>query len=168
MSPLGRCVTGALGAASVTIVPGSTSRKAMDQRKRNAVVAVIVLIVVPIALIVAWRAWSEPGTLVAYTRSGGVAGVTEQMVVYRDGKVVVSGNGDREFHMADGQLTRLQDALAAGEWPRQPTVYGQPVPDGFQHDISYEGHLVQTYDGARPPAWLQEVLDLLGSIQASA
>jgi hypothetical protein len=140
----------------------------MDQRKRNAFVAVIVLIVVPIALILAWRAWTEPGTLVAYIRTGGLAGVTQQMVVYRDGNVVVSGDGDREFQMSDSQLARLEDALAAGEWPRQPTVYGQPVPDGFQYDISYDGHVVQTYDGARRPAWLQEVMDVLGSIQESA
>jgi hypothetical protein len=140
----------------------------MDQRKRNAVVAVIVLIVVPIALILAWRAWTGPGTLVAYTRSGGIAGTTERMVVYRDGNVVVSGNVDREFHTSDSRLARLEDALAAGEWPRQPTVYGEPQPDGFQHDISYNGHFVQTYDGARRPGWLQEVLDVLGSIRASA
>ena len=140
----------------------------MEQRKRNALVAVIVLIVVPIALILLWNAWREPGTLVAYTRSGGFAGTTEQMVVYRDGRVVVSGDEGREFELSDGQLARLEDALTAGDWPRQPIVYGEPLPDGFQHDISYDGHIITAYDTSDLPGWLQDVLDALGRVQSSA
>jgi hypothetical protein len=133
----------------------------MDQRKRNAVVAVIVLIVVPIALILAWRAWREPGTLVAYTLSGGIAGTTERVVVYRDGNVVVSGQRETEFRLREVDLDRLEETLAAGPWPRQPIVYGEPVPDAFRIDISYQAQMVTVYEPSDHPGWLEEVLNEL-------
>jgi Zn-dependent protease with chaperone function len=135
----------------------------MDQRKRNALVAVIVLIVIPIALILAWRAWSGPGTLVAYTRAGGIAGITERTVVYRDGNVVVGGEREIEFRLSERQFDQLEETLAAGQWPRQPVVYGEPVPDGFRTDISYEGRMVTVYEPAMSglPGWVQDVMDEL-------
>jgi hypothetical protein len=133
----------------------------MDQRKRNAAVAVIVLIVVPIALILVWRAWTGPGTLVAYTTSGGIAGTTERVVVYRDGNVVVSGQRETEFRLREVDLDRLEETLAAGPWPRQPIVYGEPVPDAFRIDISYEAHMVTVYEPSDHPGWLEEVLNEL-------
>ena len=134
----------------------------MEQRKRYALVAVVVLIVVPIALILLWRAWSEPGTLVAYTHSGGFAGTTERTVIYRDGKILVSGEREAEFHLTDRELDQVEATLAAAPWPRQPVVYGEPVPDGFRTDISYDGHMVTVYEPARGPNWLEEVRDVLG------
>jgi hypothetical protein len=139
------------------------SGEAMDRRKRNAVVAMVVLIVVPVAFILLWRAWGEPGTLVVYTISGGIAGTTERTVISRDGSVVVGGERELEFRLPEQQFDQLEETLAAGEWPRQPTVYGEPVPDGFRTDISYEGHLVTVYDPAMSglPGWVRDVMDEL-------
>jgi hypothetical protein len=134
----------------------------MDQRKRYALVAVIVLIVVPVALILLWRAWSGPGTLIAYTQSGGLTGTTERTVVYRDGRVVVSGGREHEFRLTEAELVHIEATLAAAPWPRQPVVYGEPVPDGFRTDISYDGHMVTVYEPAEGPYWLEDVRNELG------
>ncbi|MGH2787938.1 MAG: hypothetical protein ACRDJV_08510 [Actinomycetota bacterium] len=142
----------------------------MNERKRNAAVAAIVLIVVPIALLLLWRAWSGPGVLVSYTRSGGLAGITERMVVYRDGRVVYADNRDaeHEFTVSDRELSRVEETLADGNWPSEPTVYGRPtVADGFQHDLSYDGHIVRAYDEVRIE-WLDRAIDAVGALRGDA
>jgi hypothetical protein len=142
----------------------------MNERKRNATIAAIVLIVVPIALLLLWRAWSGPGVLVSYTRSGGLGGITERMVVYRDGRVVYADNrdGEEEFTVSDRELGRVEDVLADGSWPSGPTVYGEPtVADGFQHDLSYDGHVVRAFDEVKVE-WLTGVIDAVVALRGDA
>jgi hypothetical protein len=99
---------------------------------------------------------ARSGVLVEYVGSGGFAGVTEHLVVYDDGRVVVeSQRGEQSsFRLSTDELQHLQNVLGGGEWPLLSETYGEPYPDAFQ----------TRFPTADIPSWFSMVSFLLGSV----
>ncbi|MFV6027746.1 hypothetical protein [Streptomyces sp. NPDC056264] len=116
---------------------------------------------------------SAPGTstadphpaevLVEVVVNGGLAGVSNKLVVHTDGSWTSrSGTEEpRTGRQTPAEAARLRAALedpAYARVPERPT--GDPVADGFQYYVTYRHRLVVAGDGERPAA-LQRVFAAL-------
>ena len=142
---------------------------------RNAVVAAaFVALLISVAAATAPRASSaelgclpgRPGTLlVAYTRTGGFAGIRDRLRVYRGGQAeLVRGAGElTELRLTCRRVRAIRDALVNARFATLEPVYapGNPVADGFVEQVSYGGRTVRVLTGGRPPPRLVRVLELL-------
>jgi hypothetical protein len=113
----------------------------------------------------------RPGALlVAYTRTGGFAGIRERLRVYRGGQAeLVRGAGSpRELRLSCRRVQALRDALVASRFRSLSPLYApdQPFADGFIESVSYGGRTVRVLTGADPPRRLNRVLALLREIVA--
>ncbi|MFF2773420.1 hypothetical protein ACFVU3_00790 [Streptomyces sp. NPDC058052] len=101
--------------------------------------------------------------LVEVVVNGGIAGVTNQLVVREDGSWTVSSR-DKESRTGRMTAAELAGLRAALEDPAYARVPGRPsgptVADGFQYFVTYDHRLVVAGDGDRPAA-LQRVFDAL-------
>ena len=109
------------------------------------------------------------GLLVAYHRSGGIAGFDDQLSVWRSGLAAhTARNGVvRVFRLSAEELAELADALAAADFPSLKPKYLPkfPVSDGFTYTLTHVGKTVVTADGAVPPA-LVTPIGVLGRLLA--
>ncbi len=124
----------------------------------------------PLLLVALCLAGCSPGEYAAvlegpvtYVRSGGVAGVSERIVIRPDGSGRrSSGRGTRargsSFRVPDDQLAEVVHALEgwAGVPPDQRG--SEPAPDALAYAVRYRGHLVRTVDGAERDVTLARVL----------
>ncbi|WP_158939684.1 hypothetical protein [Streptomyces sp. NRRL S-87] len=99
---------------------------------------------------------STPATawLVRVTRTGGLAGVNQSVLVKDDGTVTRLRRGEPAGtgHMSPAELARLKAALEAADFPHLPRV-GRPggIADGFTYQFVYGGYEVMAADPL-PPA----------------
>jgi hypothetical protein len=98
------------------------------------------------------------GILVTYVRSGGLIGIREELIVYRDGRVKAP---DLRFRLSASRLGALRDALGRARFPTLRRTYGEPCCDKFGYSVSYAGRTVTAYDAAVIPQRLRRLLDLL-------
>ena len=111
-------------------------------------------------------------TLVSYSRSGGIAGSAEQLIVDRDGRAVLSTEGgaeagEEEFELSDAELARLEGSLDAAAGIEVP-----PPPPGcvdcFSYSVEAEGisfSLDDTSFGSlQIPAQATGLIQLLGEL----
>ncbi|MFB8407198.1 hypothetical protein [Streptomyces sp. NPDC055912] len=101
--------------------------------------------------------------LVEVVVNGGLAGVSNKLVVHADGSWTSrSGTEEpRTGRQTPAETARLRAALedpAYARVPERPT--GDPVADGFQYYVTYRHRLVVAGDGERPAA-LQRVFAAL-------
>lgn len=101
--------------------------------------------------------------LVELNVSGGLAGVSHQLIVRYDGSYTTRSGTEppRTGRMTPAEVAELRAALedpAYAAVPARPS--GGPVYDGFQYVISYRHRVVVTTDGDRPPA-LRRVFEAL-------
>ncbi|MEU6878041.1 hypothetical protein [Streptomyces sp. NPDC046712] len=101
--------------------------------------------------------------LVEVNVNGGLAGVSNQLIVHHDGSYTTrSGTKPpRTGRMTAAEVAELRAALedpAFGKVPARPS--GKPVADGFTYVISYDHRVVVAADGERPAA-LQRVFAAL-------
>ena len=111
----------------------------------------------------------RPGALlVAYSRTGGFAGIRERVRVYRGGRAeIVRGSGElREFRLSCRRVRAVRDALVAARFASLGTIYAPdtPVADGFLETVTYGGRSVRVLTGAEPPRRLARVLALLRDV----
>jgi hypothetical protein len=89
------------------------------------------------------RSPSGDQELLSYTRSGGIAGVSERLVIAADGSATLRiGFGDpdeRRFELDSAQLERLRDLLAAADFAGVGPDRGIGCADCFQYEIAYAG-----------------------------
>jgi len=108
---------------------------------------------------------------VTYTRSGGIAGVSERVeVALPEGAVTAEpdprfGDGDGPFHFTLGpdEVLELQRALVAADLEGLRPSYGGGGADFFIDTVTYAGRTVSAGQGSGPDA-LQELLSLLGGL----
>ena len=108
--------------------------------------------------------------LVAYTRSGGFAGINDRLRVYRGGQAELArrAGSPQVFRLPCRRVQALRDALVASRFGSLSTVYTPepPVADGLIESVSYGGRTVRVLTGADPPRRLNRVLGLLRDIAA--
>ncbi|MFD7319966.1 hypothetical protein ACFV9D_02585 [Streptomyces sp. NPDC059875] len=108
----------------------------------------------------------EPGpreVLVEVNVDGGLAGVSNQLIVHYDGSYTTrtGTKPPRTGRMTPAEVAELRAALedpAYSKVPARPS--GKPVYDGFRYVISYDHRVVVAADGERPTA-LQRVFAAL-------
>ena len=99
-----------------------------------------------------------------YTRSGGLAGVHEELVIQPDGRarLTVRGQDPEEFSLSEEELEGVASALeeaALDDIPADSTS-DPAAPDAFTYVIEYEGREVRTDDPSAP----SELDSLLGEL----
>jgi hypothetical protein len=106
----------------------------------------------------------QAGPLVAYSRSGGVAGAQEQLRIERDGEATVSeyGGEPHPFQLGDGELALLESELAAADFEAIETDPGPTVcADCYVYAVTYEGHPYSYDDLVQPPQSVLTAVDHL-------
>ena len=99
--------------------------------------------------------------LVTLSRSGGIAGVSEIMTVYADGRLEFSGDVAQTAAQATpSELATLRQLLASPEFAALDARYAAMGADLFIYEISLPGSrkTVVTMDGAPNPPVLEQVL----------
>ena len=115
----------------------------------------------------------ESGELILFTRSGGMQGKTEMLVVNSDGSLQLR-DGDRTEQVVKtaqaptGQVEALRSLLASQEWQQLEAKYGRQVPDGFAYTLRANSKEVATFDGAQNPPVLDSVLAQLNALWRAA
>jgi hypothetical protein len=108
------------------------------------------------------------GPLVVYTKSGGVAGLYERLVVARDGSAAVEV-GYRQplresFELEAAELDRLSELLAAADFGGANPGPGIGCADCFQYEIEYGGKTSAFAEIGDIPQSVGEVVGELGRI----
>lgn len=123
-------------------------------------------------------AWaSSPEPMVDFRVVGGIAGVTQRLVIFEQGLARVEAGAGRTVHesfcarLEEDQMRKIRSTLeAAGfEHLQQEYVPAHPVFDGYTYSIAYRGSTVRTLDpleDAAPPG-LQAVIRLLQEVLRS-
>lgn len=105
------------------------------------------------------------GRVIVYHRSGGIAGITKEYVIYPDGTVLGPGGSKQQV-----SPQRVEEVLAlAREMPDQePDPLLNPCCDRITYTITFyfeeETKILTTTDGAEQTAELTAVLDELGRL----
>lgn len=102
------------------------------------------------------------------TRSGGLEGRTERLVVAQDGTVMLFSENSIEplqsIHVPQAEVEALESAFASPEWQQLEKSYGQQTPDAFAYTITSGDKQVTTYDGASNPPILDQVLQQMNNL----
>lgn len=111
----------------------------------------------------------EDGRLVDWSRSGGIAGVVEEMTIERDGSATLTVGVDAEsteFRLADGELAQLADELEAADFEAvEPPPAEAVCADCFVYAITVAGEKRITLDDlAERPESVSTVISHLGAI----
>lgn len=111
--------------------------------------------------------------IAALTRSGGLQGRTQTLLVQQDGTLALLNGAPGSAVFKTGtasaaQLQALQALLASDDWQQLDDSYGRQVPDGFMYSVTGGGKQVTTYDGAQNPPALENVLGKLGELWQAA
>lgn len=115
------------------------------------------------------HAGADPRPIGTLTRSGGIQGTTETLVVGGDGTLqllngATNGQVVKTARAPQAQLDSLTATFVSKEWQQLDAEYGRQVPDGFAYTISGGNKQVVTYDGAQNPPLLDTVLGQLNGL----
>ena len=104
-------------------------------------------------------------TLLTFTRTGGLAGTNDRLVVRPDGAwTLTTKSGSKEGKLTATELAALKSTLAQVGFSKLPKVNDNGnVADGYKYTISYGGDEVVAEDGAVPTA-LQPVITTLNGL----
>ena len=114
-------------------------------------------------------ATAEAKQLVRYSVGGGIAGISERLIVARDGTASQSGNrrgSDHRFKLSAKQLRGLRRDLKDARFSTLKRRYRPEhvVNDGIARSVTYKGRSVSVSTGATYPARLGRVLERLARI----
>jgi hypothetical protein len=121
----------------------------------------------PLALMVALAAApaaASAKTLVSFTQSGGIAGISDGVTVTTTGHVVVDGHGaDRSHRLRAATLRDLREMLSEARWDR-----ASPGPsrcaDCFEYVVRYHGHRAK-YDDSQAKQVPRSVRAVVAELQ---
>jgi len=104
-------------------------------------------------------------TLLVFTRTGGLAGTNDRLVVRPDGSwTLTTKSGTKEGKLTAAELAALKSTLEQVGFSKLPKVNNNGnVADGYKYTISYGGDEVVAEDGAVPTA-LQPVITTLNGL----
>ncbi|MBP1928450.1 hypothetical protein J2741_000997 [Methanolinea mesophila] len=109
---------------------------------------------------------NPPSILVDYVRTGGIAGVSDHLVVFENGQAIYSTwTGSGEFELSSGDVDRLRDVFAIAGFESLNGTYPAPTPgaDYFTYRITYENQTVITQTTGVPDQ-LMPVISYLDQI----
>ena len=114
-------------------------------------------------------ATAEAKQLVRYSVGGGIAGISERLIVGRDGTASQTGNrrgSDRRFKLSAKQLRGLRRDLKNARFSTLKRRYRPKhvVNDGIAQSVTYKGRSVSVSTGATYPARLGRLLERLARI----
>ena len=114
-------------------------------------------------------ATAEAKRLVRYDVGGGIAGISERLIVARDGTARQSGrrSGDvHRFMLSAKQLRGLRRDLKNARFSTLKRSYRPKyvVNDGIGQAVTYKGPTVSVSTGAKYPARLERLLERLGRL----
>jgi hypothetical protein len=109
------------------------------------------------------------GSLLTYTRTGGVGGIDERLRIDPDGTATLSygepANTRNEFELTDAQLDEIQALLDGADFDATPTDPEQTgCADCFVYTLTYGGHTVTYDDATQPPSGVGELVSSLGEL----
>ncbi len=104
-------------------------------------------------------------TLLVFTRTGGLAGTNDKLVVRPDGAwTLTTKSGTKEGKLTATELAALKGTLEQVGFSKLPKVSNNGnVADGYKYTINYGGDEVAAEDGAVPAA-LQPVITTLNGL----
>ncbi len=102
---------------------------------------------------------------IEYSRSGGIAGVVEQMVIQPDGRGETSTlNDKRAFQLSEEQRTELAAAVADADLPGVKSPDKRPGADAFDYGITYGGNEIVWSDLTERPEGVDDVYSMLSDL----
>ena len=111
-------------------------------------------------------------TIVIYRKSGGLAGISETMTVYSDGRVELIKRGEQtsQIQIQPAELAALKRLLSTSEFAAVQSPTMPPAADAFIYEVTVpspggKDHTVKTSDATQNPAALDKVLDELGQLR---
>jgi hypothetical protein len=111
---------------------------------------------------------SDTDPLVTYQRAGGIAGVSERLVIDPDGTgQLVIGEPDpdeQQFAVGESELERLRRGLAAADFAAIDPESGLGCADCFEYEITYAGTTASFNEAAEVPDSVRAVAGELGRI----
>ena len=105
-----------------------------------------IIVVVFLGLLAGYACSSEPtptngnNIMLTYERSGGIAGLRDELTIYYSGHSELKRNGtETEFTLTSNELDNLQKLIEQANFPELTDNYlpGNVVPDAFEYVISY-------------------------------
>jgi len=109
---------------------------------------------------------SEQTVLITYRRSGGIAGVNDELVIYSNHQaILVRRTGRAEFTLDADQVARLVQQFEEANFVSLDREYlpQNTCCDLYEYVVTYEGHTVRTMDTAIPEP-LEPLLRTLNEI----
>ncbi len=114
---------------------------------------------------------SQNSILVIYERTGGFAGLRDQLTIYSNGHCELRRkNVEREFTLRPSQLAHLKELMEEASFPGLKDEYlpTNTGADFFEYVVSYQAgegkmHTVRAINGAVPDA-LQPILNELNQL----
>jgi hypothetical protein len=112
---------------------------------------------------------SQAAALVAYTRTGGLAGIRETLTVDRSGRAAATrlrSPRTLSFRLSCTRLKALRTTLELARFPTLESVYMPEIElaDGFVETVRYRGRTVRVLTGARVPERLARALTMIQQI----
>jgi hypothetical protein len=127
-----------------------------------------VAVLVALLATFATTASAEAKRLVRYDITGGIAGISERLVIDTDGTAVQTGrrSADQRFTVPAKQLRALKRELKAARFRSLKRRYEPAFRDfdGTTQTVRYNGRSVSVYSAADVPARLARVLRRLSRV----
>jgi hypothetical protein len=101
------------------------------------------------------------GTL-TYARTGGIAGVNDNLRIKRDGWSLLNG---REFRLRKVEREAIAKLVDEAKLERAKVTPKPAVPDAFNHTLTYRKHTI-AFDDPSTPKKVKKLRDLLGRLIA--
>jgi hypothetical protein len=108
------------------------------------------------------------GSLVSYTRTGGVGGIDEHLRIDPDGAATLSygepTNTSRTFQLTQTELQHMNSLLAAAGIGSAPNPQPTGCADCFVYTVETGGHTYTYDDSTPPPAAVGDLTSGLGDL----
>jgi hypothetical protein len=101
------------------------------------------------------------GTL-TYARTGGIAGVDDNLRIRRDGRSLLNG---REFRLRKVEREAVAKLVEEAKLEKVKVKPKPAVPDAFNHTLTYRKHTI-AFDDPSTPKKVKKLRDLLGRLIA--
>ena len=110
---------------------------------------------------------NPPSILVDYVRTGGIAGVSDHLVIFGNGQGIYSTwNGSGEFELSSSEMDQLRDVFSIAGFDSLNGTYPAPTPgaDYFTYRITYENQTVITQTTGVPDQLMPVIAYLDGIV----
>jgi hypothetical protein len=109
---------------------------------------------------------NPPAVMVDYTRTGGIAGVSDHIVVFENGDVIYSTNDHTGGFTLDAEkLHELELAFTNAHFTGLNSSYPAPAAgaDYFYYQVTYRGHTINT-ETTGVPDTLTDIISRMDSL----